>query len=96
MVLPDFSALIQYFASDARRDVILKPRTDSLGTGVRFVSLRAGRAFDLNDHRHRDIRTRAERRHTAGSVLGTTFRTSPLQMATWVLEGVGYLTHSGV
>lgn len=49
VVLPDFSALIQYFASDARRDVILKPRTDSLGTGVRFVSLRAGRAFDLND-----------------------------------------------
>lgn len=49
VVLPDFSALIRYFASDARRDVILKPRRDSLGTGVRFVSLRAGRAFDLND-----------------------------------------------
>lgn len=44
-----FSDLMRAYERASRLDLILKPRTDSLGTGVRFVSLRSGRAFDMDD-----------------------------------------------
>jgi len=48
-VLESYTELARRFAQGVRCDLILKPRNDSLGTGVRFVSLRSGRAFDLDD-----------------------------------------------
>lgn len=48
VVLTDFRALMKHFQSGPTADLILKPRTDSLGTGIRFVSLRDGGAFDLD------------------------------------------------
>jgi len=46
-VFRDFPAVMKYFVGGPRIDLILKPRRDSLGTGIRFVSLRDGGAFDL-------------------------------------------------
>jgi len=47
-VLRSFDDLCAMFAGVPRIDLILKPRRDSLGTGVRYVSLRAGSAFDID------------------------------------------------
>ncbi len=48
-VLPDFEQLQALFEHHARVDVILKPRNDALGTGVRFVSFREAGMFDLDE-----------------------------------------------
>jgi glutathione synthase/RimK-type ligase-like ATP-grasp enzyme len=47
-VFPDFGTLASFYASEQRLDLILKPRSDSLGTGVRFVSFQCGRAIDID------------------------------------------------
>ncbi|MCC7549088.1 MAG: hypothetical protein IT532_15105 [Burkholderiales bacterium] len=44
-----FAALAMDFLHHPAIDLILKPRTDSLGTGIRFVSFRDGLAFDLDN-----------------------------------------------
>lgn len=46
-VVREFSHLLAMLKGQNRIDLILKPRTDSLGTGVRFVSFRQGRIYDL-------------------------------------------------
>lgn len=47
LVLGDFPALLEQGVAGPEADLILKPRRDSLGTGVRFVALRNGNVFDL-------------------------------------------------
>ena len=44
-----FSDLVRAYSHVSRLDLILKPRMDSLGTGVRFVSLRSGQVLDMED-----------------------------------------------
>lgn len=48
VVFADFRALLKQWQGRPTIDLILKPRTDSLGTGIRFISLREGGAFDLD------------------------------------------------
>lgn len=47
--LADFPAVQQHFAAFPEIRLILKPRRDALGTGVRFVCLRRGQAYDIDD-----------------------------------------------
>ncbi len=51
-VLRGFAELLQRFRDKADVRLILKPRRDALGTGVRLVNLRGGVPFDIN---HRPI-----------------------------------------
>lgn len=44
-----FAEVQGHFRETAEIRLILKPQNDSLGTGVRFVCLRAGEAFDIED-----------------------------------------------
>lgn len=48
-VLAGFADVMQRFAAEADMRLILKPRSDSLGTGVRFVQLRYGQPFDIRN-----------------------------------------------
>lgn len=48
-VLLGVDALMAHFATRAPVRLILKPRRDALGTGVRYVALREGGAFDIDD-----------------------------------------------
>lgn len=48
-LLADFPALLEHFAAYPEIPLILKPRRDALGTGVRFVTLRRGRPFDIEE-----------------------------------------------
>lgn len=48
-VLRGFADVLRRFADAAETRLILKPRRDSLGTGVRFVCLRDGTPFDIQD-----------------------------------------------
>lgn len=44
-----FSEVVERFRSVAEARLILKPQNDALGTGVRFVRLRHGEVFDIED-----------------------------------------------
>ncbi len=46
-LLTDLDAVLAYFRSRGEVRLILKPRNDALGTGVRFLALKGGDAFDL-------------------------------------------------
>jgi hypothetical protein len=48
-LLRDFDELIRRCTGRGRHDLVLKPRSDSLGTGVRYVSIRDQGVFDLED-----------------------------------------------
>jgi hypothetical protein len=48
-LLADFDALMAHFRADPEIRLVLKPRNDALGTGVRFVALRGGQPFDIDD-----------------------------------------------
>jgi len=61
-VLPDFGSLAKLYAREKRLDLILKPRSDSLGTGVRFVSFQSGRVLDI-DGRVIDLQPFADQLH---------------------------------
>lgn len=50
-VLRGFTELLQRFCDQAEIRLILKPRRDALGTGVRLVNLRSGVPFDINERR---------------------------------------------
>jgi hypothetical protein len=50
-VLRGFTELLERFRDEADIRLILKPRRDALGTGVRMVHLRSGVPFDINQRR---------------------------------------------
>ena len=47
-VFPDLASFIAQCDTRKPLDMIVKPRTDALGTGVRFVSIRDGQMFDVD------------------------------------------------
>lgn len=49
-VLTDFASVAAHFSAYPEIRLILKPRRDALGTGVRFVCFRRGQAYDIDDN----------------------------------------------
>lgn len=47
-VLPDFAALLSHFAGQPERRLIIKPRSDALGTGVRYTALSRDGPVDID------------------------------------------------
>ena len=48
-VVATFRSLLSLFAATDEIRVIIKPRRDALGTGVRYATLRSGKPFDIDD-----------------------------------------------